>query len=274
MRINCRKRYDKSFFIMKNSVMVFVLLFFLFPYFFLSCSSDSDCFEVDSEVSSLSLSMSREELQTRLDAIGEKYQTKIVIDNEFELVLINEKLFADLETFLSGKTNQSLKTVKAKSRLILSDKSYLAYIDDSSIDDIMSLAAPPSGEIYSGTFTKTINYICRNEKCVTDLLITWKTSTGSNNVVLTGSISMGHGSHVRITAKEQAGTVTNPVFNYDGVVVCAITILKKDTIYMEDEMDDGENHIYDDFIDGKPVRYEYTYEDYSSEHSFDGSYPN
>ena len=39
-------------------------------------------------------------------------------------------------------------------------------------------------------------------------------------------------------------------------------------------MNDGENHIYYDFIDGKPVRYEYTYEDYSSEHFFDGSYPN
>lgn len=213
-------------------------------------------------------------MQTCLDAIGEKYQTKIVIDNEFELALINEKLFADLETFLSEKTSQSLKSVKAKSKSFLSNKNHLAYVDDSSIDDIMPLAAPSSGEIYSGTFTKTINYFCRNEKCFTDLLITWTTSTGSNNIVLTGSISMGHGSYVRIAAKEQVGTITNPVFDYDGVVGCAITILKKDTIYMKDEMNDGENHIYDDFIDGKPVRYEYTYEDYSSEHSFDGSYPN
>ena len=42
---------------------------------------------------------------------------------------------------------------------------------------------------------------------------------------------MGHGSYVRIAAKEQTGTITNPVFDYDGVVGCAITILKKDTIY-------------------------------------------
>lgn len=146
-------------------------------------------------------------------------------------------------------------------------------INDSCIDDIMLMAAPPSGEEYSGSFEHSMNISCGTEhNSPTTIKIVWHTRTPNvlSSLSLSASITTGHGSGVSIEFSQVGGEPSAPSFKYSGSVNCNSTILKCDTIFMKDEMDDGLNHLYDIEINGEYARIDYQYVDFSAKHPFSG----
>ena len=67
------------------------------------------------------------------------------------------------------------------------------------------MAAPPSGEIYSGSFITTVRYNCVNrqnipEEVITNITISWPTMSPnvSATLALSARISTGHGDYASL----------------------------------------------------------------------------
>ena len=156
------------------------------------------------------------------------------------------------------------------------------FLDDSSVDEIMPVSERSSNEAYSGSFDVTVRYNCVNqqnqsEEVVSNITISWITRdpSVSSSLGLSARIDTGHGNNVQISYSKPGGTPELPSFDYSGTITCNNTVLKCDTIFMKDEYgnNDGQNHIYDIFINGYPARLEYHYDNVSKIHTFRGSYP-
>ena len=227
---------------------------------FVACSNDSDALDINVGTRSVGLSsyMTRDELQARLNEIGEKYGTRVLIDEDVDVDLVTEDVFIKLEEHLSSK--QETKANRINTRAHVVNESLL--MNDSSIDDIMLMAAPPSGEtiIYRGSFDHELNISCGVElNSLTRVLITWQTmsSTVKGTLSLSASIEMGHGSGVLMKYSDPAGTPEAPSFNYEGTIECHTAVLVP---YYEYIYKDGVKH---DSI----LNYRYDF------HKFSGSYP-
>ena len=245
---------------------------------FVACSNDSDALDINVGTRSIISSsfMTREELQARLNEIGEKYGTRVLIDEDVDVDLVTEDVFAKLEEHLSSKQETKANRINTRAHVVNETSNDSLLMNDSSIDDIMLMAAPPSGEtiIYRGSFDHELNISCGVEpNTPTRVLITWQTmsSTVIGSLSLSARIEMGHGSGVLMTYSDPAGTPEAPSFNYSGTIKCFNTILICDTIYKKDDI--LPDQIYDQIINGEPARFEYHYDDIKSEHNFSGSYP-
>ena len=260
---------------------IFTALFSVFvACSFVACSNDSDALDINVGTRSIISSsfMTREELQARLNEIGEKYGTRVLIDEDVDVDLVTEDVFAKLEEHLSSKQETKANRINTRAHIVNKTSNDSLLMNDSSIDDIMLMAAPPSGEIYSGSFITTVMYKCVNqqnipEDVVTNITISWTTRSPnvSTTLGLSARISTGHGNNVEILHSNHGGTPSSPSFDYSGKIHCRNTVLIRDIIYKKDDILSGQ--IYDQIINGDSARFEYRYDDIKMEHNFSGSYP-
>ena len=170
--------------------------------------------------------MTREEVQTRLDEIGEKYGIKTYIEENANIDFVTEKVFADFE--------------KSYSEKMANNKKEIGYIDDTTIDNISLMAAPPAGEMYTGSFSKTITYACKNPLGITESVLTsfsviWTTSSKAEvykSLTLIPKIDMGHGNNITISPSAISGSAASPSFNYSGTIECSFAALKDTVEYI------------------------------------------
>lgn len=192
---------------MKRKTILSTLFSAIVACFFVACSNDSDALDINFETSALSSSsyMTREEVQARLDEIGEMYGTRVIFDNSVNIDSITEDVFMNIEEQLSVyKNNLNVKTSTNNESLLL---------DDSSIDDIVTMAAPPSGETYSGTFSLTIS---RTYYTVV-ANVTWYSNDSRGLIGVYASVQMGDAGYIEITSFDQiGGTNSHPYFEYSG----------------------------------------------------------
>lgn len=249
---------------------IFLALFSAFvACFFVACSNDSDALDINAidikagtRSVGLSSYMTREEIQDRLDEIGEKYGTRVIIDKTVDIDLITEDIFTDLEEHLSSPTKNDKKFF---TECITDTISLL--LDDSSVDEIMPIAEQSSGEImYSGDFNVTVRYQCINqqnqsEEVVSNVTISWTTGEG-NPLGLSARIDTGHGNNVQISYSNLNGNIQSPSFDYLGTIECITTALVPSYEFVYDE----KGGISDVILIHK-------YETFNFLHYFTGSYP-
>lgn len=198
---------------MKKKAILSALFSAFVACFFVACSNDSDALDINAGTRSVTSSsyMTREEIQTRLDEIGEKYGTRVIFDNSVNKDSITEDVFINLEEQLSVYKN-NLNSGKSTTD---ASKNESLFLDDSSIDDIVTMAAPPSGETYSGSFSILI--VC-GATAAFSVGINWTSGdNGLSNVH--ASLQMGPADYVNITDYSQiGGTAYNPEFTYEGEI--------------------------------------------------------
>lgn len=198
---------------------IFLALFSAFvACFFVACSNDSDALDINTiDVKAgtrsvgLSSYMTREEIQDRLDEIGEKYGTLVVFENSVNKDSITEDVFMNIEEQLFAyKNNSNVKILAANS----TNNSSL-FLNDSSIDDIMPIAASPSGEAYSGSFDLTLHGTC----CPFTLyvIVTWYSNDSRGLTGVNATVQMGNADYILITSYVQTGgSNSNPHFKFSG----------------------------------------------------------
>ena len=248
---------------------IFIALFSAFvACSFVACSNDSDAFDINLGTRSVGLSsyMTRLEIQERLNEIGEKYGTRVLIDEDVDVDLVTEDVFTKLEEHLSSKQATKTNRINTRAHVINETSNDSLLMNDSSIDDIMLMAAPPSGEtiIYRGSFDHELDISCGVEpNTPTRVLITWETmsSTVKGSLTLSARIEMGHGSGVIMKYSDPAGTPEAPSFNYEGTIECHTTVLVP---YYEYIYKEGVKH--DSILN-------YRYDSIDAFHIFSGSYP-
>ena len=259
---------------------IFIALFSAFvACSFVACSNDSDALDINVGTRSVGLSsyMTRDELQARLNEIGEKYGTRVLIDEDVDVDLVTEDVFIKLEEHLSSKQETKANRINTRAHVVNETSNDSLLMDDSSIDDIMLMAAPPSGETYSGSIMKTIHYRCHGGMdfevpVVSNVLITWSLPTGDNSVSMTARIETGHGDYATAVARRQAGTITSPVFDYVLTIYDTSTYLSlkastdKKTIHSTD-------NIFYNIVDGDTISLYFAPITYSRKHEFEFSYP-
>ena len=93
---------------MKRKTILSALFSAIVACFFVACSNDSDALDINASTrSAISSSyMTREDIQTRLDEIVEKYGTKVIFDNSVNKDSITEDVFMNLEEQLSAYKNR------------------------------------------------------------------------------------------------------------------------------------------------------------------------
>lgn len=239
---------------MKRKIVISLILSVLVACFFVACSNDRDALDINDDAMNLSKYMSREEIQNRLDDIGEMYGTQVIIDKTVDFDLITEEIFNELEEYLSLKKEISNKKNSIRKYAVNINEENSLLLNDSSIDDIMPMAAPPSGETYSGSFTKSVQYeTCNTEgqlsPAVCTVTIHWKSTDVKLNSV-TASVE-GLNLSVQINSYNYTGgQSSDPAFSYTGTLYYTAELIKKDT------------------IDGVP---EYTFEEKRYAFQFDGT---
>ena len=196
---------------------IFLALFSAFvACFFVACSNDSDALDINTiDVKAgtrsvgLSSYMTREEIQDRLDEIGEKYGTRVVFENSVNKDSITEDVFMNIEEQLFAYKNNSNMEVLAKK----SKDNGSSFFNDSSVDDIMPIAASPSGEAYSGSFDLTISRVYRTIIAI----VTWYSDDSRGLTGVNATVQMGDASYIIITSfRQTGGTNSHPYFEYSG----------------------------------------------------------
>ncbi len=250
---------------MKRKTILSALFSAFVACFFVACSNESDALDINAGTRSATSSsyMTREEVQTRLDEIGEKYGTRVIMDEKVNIDLVSEDIFTKLEEHISSKELLG-DNVNTKAHIVNEISNDSLLMNDSSIDDIMLMAAPPSGETYSGSFTHFMNITCGAEyNSPTTIKINWNTNSlgVSASLSLNASITTGHGSGVNITFSQEGGTPDNPSFKYSGYVLCYAYVLEPSFRYIYDD-----NQIVDS-VNNVSIRY------MGERHPFSGFYP-
>ncbi len=253
---------------MKRKTILSALFSAIVACFFVACSNDSDALDINAGTRSATSSsyMTREEVQTRLDEIGEKYGTQVIIDEKVNIDLVSADIFTKLEEHLSSKQKTKANRINTRADLVNETSNDSLLMNDSSIDDIMLMAAPPSGEtvVYTGTFTHELNISCGVEpNTLTRVLITWHTNSSSvqGTLSLSAQIEMGHGSGVLMSFSDANGSPASPSFKYSGMIEChtAVLVPYYEYIYVNEvKCDSVLNYRYDSIDDF---------------HSFSGNYP-
>ncbi len=241
---------------MKRKTILSALFSAIVACFFVACSNDSDALDINAGTRSATSSsyMTREEVQTRLDEIGEKYGIETYIEENANIDFVTEKIFADFEKSYSEQTTNN--------------KNNVGYIDDTTIDNISLMAAPPTGETYTGSFSRSIIYKCKNPLGIigdvsTTFSVIWTTTSGTEvhkSLKLTPKIDVGHGENITISPSDVNGSLAAPSFNYSGTINCSFAILKDtiEYIYQNGVIVDS---VINNFIN-----------QHTSTHEFNGSY--
>lgn len=196
---------------MKKKAILSALFSAFVACFFVACSNDSDALDINAGTRSATSSsyMTREEVQARLNEIGEMYGTRVIFDNSVNKDSITEDVFMNLEEQLSVYKN-NLNSGKSTTD---ASKNESLFLDDSSIDDIVTMAAPPSGENYSGTFSLTINRVYFTVVAN----VTWYSNDSSGLIGVYASVQMGDAGYIEITSfKQTGGSNSHPYFEYAG----------------------------------------------------------
>ncbi len=250
---------------------IFIALFSAFvACSFVACSNDSDALDINVGTRSVGLSsyMTRDELQVRLNEIGEKYGTRVLMDEDVDVDLVTEDVFAKLEEHLFSKQETKANRINTRAHVVNETSNDSLLMNDSSIDDIMLMAAPPSGETYSGSFTHFMNITCYDVRpneinSPTTITINWNTNSQgvSASLSLNASITTGHGSGVNITFSQEGGTPDKPSFKYSGYVLCYVYVIEPSFKYIFDD-----NQIVDS-VNNVSIRY------MGERHPFSGFYP-
>ena len=203
---------------MKRKTILTALFSAIVACFFVACSNDSDALDINAGTRSATSSsyMTREDIQTRLDEIGEKYGETIVLGPETDTEKVTENFFARVEAMCennnyNGPTESTVE--------LLDDEQ----IDKITIPRIGTYAAP--GESSSGTITNSYSFkvgegINFYYEWV-NVNITWYANTGGTmnkataelqEVVVDeiGSYSLKGFYHTPIV-----GDVLNPNFTYE-----------------------------------------------------------
>lgn len=147
--------------------------------------------------------MTKEDVQARLNAIGEKYGAAIMIEESENISVINEKYFTDVENLLRNGIRNSVNS-----------GTYL--LNDEGIDDIAVASSSLSqilledGVLYSGCFVETSEPRCLINWAVTSNPITYYVSAepiirdGNSNAMVKWFTPF-------------SGNLKNPRFSYNGV---------------------------------------------------------
>ena len=207
---------------MKRKTILTALFSAIVACFFVACSNDSDALDINAGTRSAVSSsyMTREEIQTRLDEIGEKYGETIVLGPETDTEKVTENFFTRVEAMCKNNNYDG------------PTESTVELLDDEQIDKITipiigTYAAP--GESHSGTITNDYSYQywdgSHNYEDWVQVVITWNANTGGtmNKATATlievvvktiGSYSLKGFYHTPIV-----GNVSNPSFSYEYTIV-------------------------------------------------------
>ena len=232
---------------MKKKAILSALFSAFVACFFVACSNDSDALDINAGTRSVTSSsyMTREEVQARLDEIGDRYGTQVIIDKTVNWDFITEDVFTDLEEHLSIKGRESSNKNSTRKYAANINENDSLSLNDSSIDDIMLMAAPPSEEIYSGSFIKSVQYDIRNSDnvpspAVCNVTIHW---SSSNTVALKSVTATVEDYNLRAQIGSYmytGGQNNDPAFSYKGTLIYTAELIKmgangeyeyKDSIY-------------------------------------------
>ena len=229
---------------MKRKAILSALFSAIVACFFVACSNDSDALDINAGTRSVTSSpyMTREEVQARLDEIGDRYGIKTYIEENANIDFVTEKVFADFE--------------KSYSEKMANNKKNIGYIDDTTIDNISLMAAPPTGEMYTGSFSRSIIYKCKNPLGIRDdvsttFSVTWTVGENNfnNSLHLHAKIDVGHGNRITISPSAVSGSASSPSFNYSGTIECNFAVLKDTIEYIYSPNGEIIDSIYNNCID-------------------------
>ena len=198
---------------------IFIALFSAFvACSFVACSNDNDALDINVGTRSVGLSsyMTRDELQARLNEIGEKYGTRVVFEDAVNLDSITEDVFVDFEEcFLELKKSPS-KTMNKKAFLSNANDNISSFMDDSFVDNILPMAAPPAGETYSNSFDLIIHGI--RPALTLYAIVTWYSDSSRGLTGVNVDVQMGDAAdYILVTSfKQIGGTNSHPYFEYSG----------------------------------------------------------
>ena len=209
---------------------IFLALFSAFvACFFVACSNDSDALDINAlDVKAgtrsvgLSSYMTREEIQDRLDEIGEKYGETIVFVDDADTTKVTEEFFIWIESLYQ---NDNKKKAIEVGTTVIDDEQ----IDEIAISEIGTYAA--TGEVNSHTGTISIDHSFKvtlpNDEYYYDwvkVIITWYANTGGGMNKATAKleevvVSDGNYSLIGFSHTPFVGDVSNPGFSYSYTIM-------------------------------------------------------
>ena len=212
---------------------IFLALFSAFvACFFVSCSNDSDALDINTiDVKAgtrsvgLSSYMTREEIQDRLDEIGEKYGETIVFVDDADTTKVTEEFFAWVESLYQH--NNKKKAIEVGATVIDDEQ-----IDEITISEIGTYAAIGEVNSCTGTIINEHKYEYEDTnkpnvkyKDTIQVIITWYANTGGGMNKATGELveveiqGPGYYSLVSFTHTPIVGDISNPAFTYEYTIV-------------------------------------------------------
>lgn len=144
--------------------------------------------------------MTREEVQARLDEIGEKYGETILLVDDADTTKVTEEFFAWVES--QYQHNNKKKAIEVGTTVIDDEQ-----IDEITISEIGTYAAPGENVCYTGTFTAYCNI---GYKTVS-VNITWFSNSDTRDYV---SASCEEYEITNLKYSVFSGLVSNPTFEY------------------------------------------------------------
>ncbi len=211
---------------------IFLALFSAFvACFFVACSNDSDALDINAidikagtRSVGLSSYMTREEIQDRLNEIGEKYGETIVLVDDADITKVTEEFFTWVE---SSYQNNNKKALEVGATVIDDEQ-----IDEIAISEIGTYAAIGEVNSCTGTIIKEHKYEYEdtNKPNVkyTDtiqVIITWYANTGGGMNKATAELvdveiqGPGYYSLVSFTHTPIVGDISNPAFTYEYTIL-------------------------------------------------------
>ena len=208
---------------------IFLALFFLFlACFFVACSNDSDALDINAlDVKAgtrsvgLSSYMTREEIQDRLDEIGEKYGETIILVDDADTTKVTEEFFIWVESLYQDNNKKAIEV----GTTIIDDEQ----IDEIAISEIGTYTAIGEVNSCTGTIIKDHNYQYwdgkNNYEDWVQVIITWYANTGGTMNKATAELQ-----EVVVKTPDSyrlesflhtpiVGDISNPAFTYEYTIV-------------------------------------------------------
>ena len=188
---------------MKRNIFFLILFSAFVTYFFIACSNDNDILDINYDTCSPYSSpyMTREEIQTRLDEIREKYEKTIILTDETDTTKVTEEFFDWVENLYQN--DEDKKTMDYGTEFIADEQ-----IDEITIPKIGTFAAPGENICYNGSFKANCNYY--GIKLI-KVNITWYSSTINPDYIIA---SCDDYDITNLSWSIFSGPSDNPTFNY------------------------------------------------------------
>ena len=200
--------------------------------------------------------MSKEEVQTRLDELGEKYGASVMIADDQDISSVGEDYFTYVDNFLKNG--------------ITSNNNAVQIMNDECIDEVAVASSSLSsflledGVLYSGSFLEATVLNCVISWAVTSNPITYYVSAepqikdGLSNAIISGFTTF-------------MGDLSNPTFGYSGCYYSFTPIYVNDTTIVNKPLLPGlPNPIEPPFMEVKD--YDKNNDGLLDEDCFDGAY--